>query len=129
MRDRSHTDLGRRGQATDCSASSIQERYKVLIREGKAPEIDLDCSVPDFIMNGRLNYYALVERITRHCPDAPSDLCIPLANIRLPDGEDVLEPSDIDICVRPIVYTNDLLFDIILSLAGESSVRLRGGKQ
>lgn len=117
------------GQATSCSASSILERYKLVIRERKAPEISVESSVPDFLLNGRLNYYALVERVTRGCPELPADLCIPLANIRLPRGEDPPDQSDIDISPRPIVYSNDLLFDIILALAGDAPSRGRGGKQ
>lgn len=117
------------GQATTCSASSIQERYALELRDGKAPEINLESSVPEFTMNGRFNYHALVERVTRQCPPMPTDTCIPIANICLPANDAALQASDIDICVRPIVYTNDLLFDIILSLAGENNARPRGGKQ
>jgi hypothetical protein len=117
------------GETTSCSSSAVQERYKLLLREGKAPEINLDCSVPDFTTNGRINYYALVERVTRGCPELPTDLCIPIANIRLPDGDELLEVSDIDISPRPIVYSNDLLFDIILGLVDESPAYNRGGKQ
>jgi hypothetical protein len=117
------------GQATSCSASSIQERYKCVIQECKAPDICLDSGAADFVLNGRLNYHALVERVTRNCPDLPADLCIPLANIRLPSGEDPPQLSDIDISPRPIVYSNDLLFDIMRALAGEAPARNRGGKQ
>jgi hypothetical protein len=117
------------GQTESCSSSAIQERYKLITRDHKAPEIDLDCGVPDFIMNGRLNYYALVERVTRGCPELPADLCIPIANIRLTDGDEPLEVSDIDISPRPIVYSNDLLFDIILGLVDETPAYNRGGKQ
>lgn len=117
------------GQATSCSTSAIQERYKLIKRDCKAPEIDRDCGVPDFILNGRLNYYALVERVTRGCPELPADLCIPIANIRLPDGDEPLQVSDIDISPRPIVYSNDLLFDIVLALVGETPAYNRGGKQ
>jgi hypothetical protein len=116
------------GQVTQCSASSIQERYSWVIRNCKAPDISLKSGVPDFVLAGRLNYYALVERVSRGCPDLSSDLCIPLANIRLPQGEDPPQPSDIDISVRPIVYSNDMLFDIILALAGENPSRIQGGK-
>jgi len=80
-------------------------------------------------LNGRVNYYALVERVTRGCPNLPSDLCIPIANIRLPEGDAQLEVSDIDISPRPIVYTNDLLFDIILGLVDQTPAYNRGGKQ
>jgi len=117
------------GQTESCSSSAVQERYKLIVRDHKAPEIDLDCGVPDFIVNGRLNYYALVEQVTRGCPELPADLCIPIANIRLTDGDEPLEVSDIDISPRPIVYSNDLLFDIILGLVDESPAYNRGGKQ
>jgi hypothetical protein len=117
------------GETTNCSNSSIQERYKLILRDCKAPEVDRDCGIPDFILNGRVNYYALVERVTRCCPDLPSDLCIPLANIRLPEGNGMLEASDIDIGPRPIVYSNDLLFDIILGLVDQTPAYNRGGKQ
>src|SRR4029079_15927383 len=54
------------GETTSCSSSSIQERYKLILKDGKAPEINLECGVPDFILNGRVNYYALVESV--HTP-------------------------------------------------------------
>lgn len=117
------------GEAASCSNSAIQERYKLIKRDCKAPEIDRHCGVPDFILNGRVNYYALVERVTRGCPELPADLCIPLANIRLPDGDGLIESSDIDIGPRPIVYSNDLLFDIILGLVDTTPAYNRGGKQ
>lgn len=123
------------GQATSCSASSIQERYKIMIRECKAPDIDLTCGVPDFMRNGHINYHALVDLVTRGCAELPADLCIPLANIRLLDGgegyraDTDISASDIDISPRPIVYSNDLLFDLVLALAGETPGRNRGGKK
>jgi hypothetical protein len=117
------------GEATSCSASAIQERYYLEINDGKAPEIDLTSSVPDFVLNGRLNYTALVECVTRGCPDIPVDCCIPLANVRLPNGDDPVQISDIEIAVRPIVYANDMLLDMMLALAGDLPARVRGGKQ
>jgi hypothetical protein len=117
------------GTATECSASSIQERYSLEVSEGKLPDVDLNSSVPDFVLNGRLNYTALVDNVTRACADITGDCCIPLANIRLPQGSDPIQSSDIDIAVRPIVYSNDMLLDIMLAMAGDLPARLRGGKQ
>jgi hypothetical protein len=114
------------GDATTCSASSIVERYKVTMQYGKAPSPDLESTSPDLIVNGRVNYYALVERVTRHCPKIPVDTCIPLANVRLPQEGQPCE--EIDINVRPIVYTNDLLFEMLLAAIGETQLRSRGGK-
>src|SRR6185369_13891114 len=117
------------GETSTCSNLSIQERYKLILRDCKAPEGERDYGITDFLLNGRVNYYALVERVTRGCPNLPSDLCIPIANIRLPEGDAKLELSDIDISPRPIVYTNDLLFDIILGLVDQTPAYNRGGKQ
>ena len=117
------------GQAVTCASSSYQERYRCVIRDCKAPDIQMVTGLPDLIMNGRLNYHALVERVTRGCPALPTDVCIPLANIRLPSGEDPPSASDIDISPRPIVYSNDLLFDMFLALGGDAPPRNRGGKQ
>jgi hypothetical protein len=116
------------GQTTSCSASAIQEGYKLMLRDRKAPEIDLNYG-GDFISNGRLNYYALVERVTRGCTELPADLCIPIADIRLPEGDDEVQASDIDISPRPIVYSNDMLLDIMLGLVGETPAYNRGGKK
>jgi len=117
------------GIAATCSSSSIQEGYRIEVKDGRAPEIDLASSVPDFVLNGRLNYMALVESVTRNCPDGNGDCCIPLANIRLPNGDDPVQITDIDIGVRPIVYSNDMLFDVLLAFAGDLPARMRGGKQ
>lgn len=117
------------GQSTACAASAIQERYKCIIRDCKAPEIDLDCDIPDVVQSGRLNYHALVDRVTRRCSKLPNDLCIPLADIRLAEGDQPLNVSDIDISARPIVYTNDLLFEVILCLLDQAPGYYRGGKE
>jgi hypothetical protein len=73
-------------------------------------------------------YGDLAEWITRNCDpclDLKRDPCVPLANIRRPaPGEPIKE---IDIGVRPIIYTLDLLFDLILSQATEPP-RARGAK-
>jgi hypothetical protein len=117
------------GMATTCTSSSIQESYCIEIKDGRAPEIDLVTSIPDFVLQGRLNYMALVERVTRGCNDVGVDCCIPLANIRLPNGDDPVQTGDIYIDARPIVYSNDMLFDILLAMAGDLPTRARGGKQ
>ena len=115
------------GLTPDCASSSIQERYTFEVVSGKAPPIELTSSLPDFVLGGRPNYSALVEYVTRGCPEIPADCCIPLANICLPANGDPVQASDIDIGVRPIVYSNDMLFDMMLALAGDLPTRVRGG--
>ena len=117
------------GEGTECAASAYQERYRFEVRDGKAPEIQTRNGLPDLILNGRINYSALVERVTHCCPALPADLCIPLATISLPPADDPPQPGDIDINPRPIVYSNDLLFDMFRALAGDTTPRIRGGKQ
>ena len=74
------------------------------------------------LQNGRIDYETLVHYVSQGCSPCPEDPCIPLADVRLGVDQDKhkLVPQDIDITVRPLVYTNDLLFQLILALADES---------
>ena len=111
-----------------CAASVIRERYKITIKPGKAPDVPTHCRFPDVIAGERIDYAALARWVTQECRRVKGDGCIPLANVRLPRGRERCEPGDIDISVRPIVYTNDLLFEIIVGLMSESQTRQRAGK-
>jgi hypothetical protein len=112
-----------------CAPSAIREQYRIAIKDGTAPEIATDCSIPDVISGDRINYPALALHVTRPCPELPADPCIPLANVRLPSSGARCQPNDIDITVRPIVYTNDLLYELILALMNEGQDYSRGGKR
>jgi hypothetical protein len=57
----------------------------------------------------------------------PCDPCLPLANVRLAKA-DGSSPADVDITIRPIVYTNDLLFELTNAQNSDQKARLRGGK-
>jgi hypothetical protein len=115
-------------QSATCSPGSIRERYELLVRPGKLPEVNSDCSIPDLISGTRINYPALVDYVSGTCPERPDDPCIPLANVEL------LQPPDttfkINIAVRPIVFTNDLLHDLMVCLTNKStaSEQARGTK-
>ena len=110
-----------------CVPGSVRERYKIVVREGKAPPIRFDCAVPDLLIGNRLNYPALARWISQPCPCIDNDPCIPLANVRRPQPDGQLEATDVDITIRPVVYTLDLLFQLILALTGETHNR-RSGK-
>jgi hypothetical protein len=102
-----------------CASGSIREQYMVDIRSGFAPE--RKASFPE-ARGGRIEYEDLVEHVTRTaCRALPKDGCIPLANIHLRDKGEGWDP-EIDISVRPIVYTNRLLYQLIQALTstGES---------
>lgn len=99
-----------------CAPGSIRETYEIEIKKGHIPE--KKSTFPDVIEGGRINYCTIIDRVTKPCRSLPSDCCIPLANILLRDSDTGWEP-EIDIYIRPIVYTNQLLFELILSLVHE----------
>lgn len=111
-----------------CSTGSTRERYTIEIRPCKAHRMDIMCQIPDVFTGGRLNYKELAEFVTSCCPPAPCDPCIALANIKLAHSGQCCSHGDIDITVRPIVYTNDLLFELMLGLTSYNQNRPKGGK-
>jgi hypothetical protein len=110
-----------------CVASLVQERYKLEWRKGKAPDPPCDDCSSDFWTGDKINRKAVAMRVTKSCPNVPCDCCLPLANLRLPSA-DGSTPPDIDITIRPIVYTNDLLFELINAQYSDQKPRIRGGK-
>ena len=70
------------------------------------------------IEEDELIHSALAHWVTRHVPHEHKNPCITLANIDLPiDGENAhCDDGHIDITVRPIVYSNHLLFEMFLGL-------------
>lgn len=113
-----------------CSSGSIRERYEIEVLPGKLPPASTVSQVQDIITNGQINYPALANFVSGPCPCPPDDCCIPLANIRIPDpGQPyIYDPVGIDITVRPIVYSNDLLYGLILALMNQGQSQSRGGK-
>lgn len=107
------------GTVEECAAGAIRERYRITFKEGPAPPIHLECRIPDLFRGNRLDYDALVKHVSDGCPHPAANPCIPLANIRLGPQGHHCDPDRIDITVRPIVYTNDLLLEIVLSLLAE----------
>jgi hypothetical protein len=102
-----------------CVPSTIREQYEIKIRDGKAPE--RRSSFTDIIEGGRINYGALVEYVIKGCRSLPDDCCIPLANVRMRKKGERYEPDDIDPNVRPIVFTNRMLYELIQSLIGSDT--------
>jgi hypothetical protein len=113
---------GECGSEEACAPGSVKERYCLDIRPGEAPPIAIwDCRIPDVIQRGELDYETLVRWVTQDCAEMPDDPCIPLANLRVaPDDEPHCHPGGVDIVIRPICYTNDLLFYLLMSLITES---------
>lgn len=98
-----------------CASGSVREQYSIEIRDGFAPK--RESNFPRDILYGReINYRALVDYLMDSCRPYPDDCCIPLANIELVEGDYAWNP-EIDNSIRPIVYTNRLLWELIRSLA------------
>ena len=110
------------GQST-CTPSLVEERYKLSWKKGKAPEPH-DC-LPDLLSSdGRINRRALAMHITHECCDMPCDPCLALANLTFAEAGD----ASVDITIRPVVYTNDLLFTLIGVMQAERMGRPHTGK-
>jgi hypothetical protein len=109
------------GDTDLCTPGMLREQYRIEFREGCAPEVELECRVPDLILNRKINYPTLAQWITEGCPDLPQDPCLPLANIHIKSADEGhgCDQNNIDITIRPIVYSNDLLFDMVLALTQE----------
>jgi hypothetical protein len=103
---------------TPCSPGAIRERYLLQLADDKLAPARTTSSIADVINGGAINYQALANYVANIAPDEPCpDCCIPLANIRVPDpGKAYDQNQNIDISVRPIVYTNDLLYEMILAM-------------
>lgn len=102
-----------------CAPSTIREQYMILVRAGSAPPIRTACpEVLQQVFSGNvLNYEKLVDWTLQGCQPAPSDPCVVLANVELPGPNCAISQSSIDMTVRPIVYSNVLLFNLVLCLA------------
>lgn len=112
--------------ATRCSPGAIREGYTLSLLTGPADPIELDSGIERVIKNGNLDYYALVKWVSAPCDCDTGPACITLANIRLPEAGKPLTLSNIDIAVRPIVYSLDLLWELILALSHDTPSRRNG---
>jgi hypothetical protein len=98
-----------------CASGSIREQYRIEVKDGFAP-VRPNTFPTNIVDDGLLNYDTLVDYVMNGCRRFPDDCCIPLANIELRDINDAWQPT-VDNSIRPIVYTNRLLFHLIDSLA------------
>jgi len=108
-----------------CSPGTVREGYELRLRDGKAPSVSVDCQIPNLIKGNAVNYRALVDWVSAPC-DECEDPCITLANIRRPQAGGTLDANDIDISVRPVVFSLDLLWELVLALTHETQSRRTG---
>jgi hypothetical protein len=111
-----------------CSPGAIRETYELEIRNRGLCYPQTQSVIQNAISKtGPVDYRELVKYVTEACPAPNGDCCIPLANIQVPGAGGSYTDDDIDINVRPIVYTNDLLYQLILAMnrgqSGEQSAK------
>jgi hypothetical protein len=110
-----------------CVPSFVRERYELVLRDGRLKPPEESVSLAEIITGGNIDRRALARHVANACPGLPHDACIPLAAIRVPapgkEGQ-----VDVDISVRPIVYTNDLLYALIKAVLGVQNNRQPSGK-
>lgn len=108
-----------------CAADTIRERYKISARPGRVPEPEHECTIPEAVSSQTIRKDLLAIAVSEMCERPPSDSCIPLGEIMVPETGPC-DPADVHVEHRPIVYSNDLLFELILGLCEE--LRGRRGK-
>jgi hypothetical protein len=113
---------------TDCEHAAVRERFEIRVEEGRARRPNLECAIRDAIVGGRIRYEEIVSWVTTRSLEAPAETCIVLANVLRPPEGDPMDNANIDINVRPVVYGNDLLFELICGLVHDDQPRPQGGK-
>jgi len=101
----------------NCAPSTVLERPAIVVREPQDPApAPPECALPQKFPlppNPQLHTF-LAERLTNGCPDltTPADPCVALARITLGT------PNEIDtVAGRQLIYSNALLYELILCLA------------
>jgi hypothetical protein len=108
--------------AEPCAPGMISERYEITFAAGCARRRDPRCQQPDIVANGRIDQDALANWITNEpCRIPTANPCVLLANIPLvvEDNRCYCDPTSIDITVRPVVYTNRVLAELMLCLIAQ----------
>jgi hypothetical protein len=105
-----------------CTHGAVRELYELKLVPGRAQPISVDSMIPGLIKGNTVNYRALCNWVSEPC-DHHEDPCITLANVRRPPANGVVDQNDIDICVRPIVFSLDLLWELVLALTHETYSR------
>ena len=109
-----------------CTPGSIREKYCLKLCDGKLCPASTTSMLSSVVTGGVLNYGSLATYVTNLPCCAPStDCCIALANIQIPTQG---SSYTIDITVRPLVYTADLLYELMLAGMSPNASTLKGGK-
>jgi hypothetical protein len=96
----------------ECAPSTIREGFVVIVRAAPAAPPPADCTLPAFpVPPGAGLHEVLAKRLRTACPPVADDACVPIARIDLAaNGVDTQSG-------RPLVYSNQLLYELIVCLA------------
>jgi len=102
-----------------CAPGAIREAYCIEPRSGRAESSPLP-DPEDLVHEGQIRQRDLIDWVSRSCEPCPEDPCIPIATIRIWHDGDACHcgDDDIDIGVRPIVFTNRLLARLFMGQHG-----------
>ena len=117
--------VGECGLEQRCAPSTIEERYKILVKDGQAPrQPPLVCpeALDGVFDSNAFDYRKLVDWVLAGCRPATGDPCVVLAEITLGVDPCGLKPKAINMYVRPVVLSNLLLRDLILCLARQAGI-------
>ena len=101
---------------SECENGLVRERYRLRITSGRMrpPTSHVDCAAAFAGGGGYVNRRRTFCQTIDDTCDAPGESCVPIALIEVGDGL----VQKIDTCVvRPVVYSNAVLLDLIICLA------------
>jgi len=101
---------------SECENGLVRERYRLRITPGRVrpPTSHVDCAAAFAGGSGYVNRRRTFCQTIDDTCDAPAESCVPIALIEVGDGL----VQKVDTCVvRPVVYSNAVLLDLIICLA------------
>lgn len=113
-----------------CQASTVRERYRVLVVPGTTAAPSPQCTMPGLWQTGTssaslrlpgtygsLDYPVLSAHVGAACPEVAGDGRIPLATVTV-HGSGAQPPAtvDVDLGVRPVVTSNEVLLEAMVCL-------------
>jgi len=112
-----------------CTPGSIRENYCLKLVDGKLCPASTTSPLQGVISGGALNYSMLATYVANlQCCGSVDDCCIALANIQIPAQPNTYTQNSIDISPRPLVFTADLLYELLRAFLNQGQPQLRGGK-
>ena len=112
-----------------CTPGSIREKYCLKLCDGKLCPASTTSPLQSVVAGGALNYAMLATYVANlQCPGSSMDCCIPLANIQIPTVPQTYTQNSINVAIRPLLYTADMLYELLLALMNQGQPQLQGGK-